>query len=126
MEPSAPASSVRVERWFALLCAFPALTVGCVYAEAILASFVLGHWPVPSQNDPKDLSTAPFHVASTVLVLLFQPAALFALAVAIRSWRVVRARSAYWLWLAVLVAGYAVVVLSARVDIGNIWYWWWD
>jgi hypothetical protein len=64
----------RIEWWFYALALLPLLALGTVYLEASLASIVLGHWPIPSLNDPKDLPTAPLHFLAGALLLVALPA----------------------------------------------------
>ena|SRR5687768_8669041 len=116
----------RIEPWFRNLCLLPMLALGCVYFETLVAALTLGHWPVPSVNDPKHLLTAPLHLVSTALVLLLHPLLLLVVAVAAQNWRVIRSNAAYWPWLSVLGLGWALIVLSGHFDPGAVWYWWWD
>jgi len=123
---SATPNDRRIETWLAVLCAVPIVTIAGVYGEATLASVVLGHWPQPSLNDPKDLPTWPLHLANTLLILAVYPAALFTLAVLARSWRALRTWSPYWPWIVTFLVGHVIVFVSARMDPGGVWYWWWD
>jgi hypothetical protein len=114
--------SIRIEPWFGLLCVFPALSTVFVYAEAALARAALGHWPIPNVNDPKDLATWPLHFVSAAFVLGAIPALVFLTAIAVKNWRVLRAPSRYWFWLAV----FAATCLSGDLVPTQIWQWWWD
>lgn len=109
-----------------VLCATPFVVTACVYLEASLAALSLGHWPTPSVNDPKDLTTWPLHLLAAAGVLLIYPAAIFTVAVAGKSWRMFRFGSPYLGWLAVFIAGHIALQLSARLDPWQVWYWWWD
>jgi hypothetical protein len=64
----------RTEWWFSVLALLPALAIASVYAEAFLAAHVLGHTPIPTVEDPKNLVTAPLH--STLLMLSVLPGAV--------------------------------------------------
>jgi len=114
------------ERWFKLLCLFPVVTAVCVYAEAVFAWAFLGHWPRPSFNDPKSLSTAPIHWLSTLFVFLAYPAAIFLIAVAVKNWRVVRVARIYWPWLIFFTVTFVALETVGHYDPGQVWYWWWD
>jgi len=116
----------KVERWFAALCLFPVLVTASVYLEAIVATMTLHHWPIPSIDDPKSLTTWPLHAVSTILILAIYPLLVILLAIALKNWRVLRVRSRYWIWMGVYVVGYAVLILSSYVDPWRVWYWWWD
>ena len=120
------ARSAQVERWFKIVCLLPLVALVSVYAEAIAAARVLGHWPIPSVNDPKDLATGPLHLISSVLVLAQLPLFVFVLTVLIKSYRTLVRPSAYWFWIAVFLGGYVITHLLGRSDPGNVWYWWWD
>lgn len=111
--------------WFRLLCALPWLAFGCVYLEALLAALTLGHWPIPSLNDPKDLQTAPLHVLSTLVLVSVYPGVLVLCVVGISGWSTLRSRSS-WSWLGFFVLGHVLLVASGYVDPGRVWYWWMD
>jgi len=115
----------RAEWWFSLLALLPALAIGCVYAEAFLASRSLGHWPTPSIEDPKNLPTAPLHVVSAILVLSVLPGAVVFAAVSVKNWRVLRKPSAYWVWVAALALSLSLYLWAGHVD-PRTWEWWWD
>ena len=118
--------TVVVETWFRNLCLVPSLVLFSVHAEALSATVALGHWPVPSVDDPKYLATAPMHLVSTALVLLLYPLSLMLVVVALKNWRVVRYQIAYSRWCAIFVLGWAGIYLSSFYDPGGVWYWWWD
>lgn len=115
----------RVEWWFCLLGLLPALAIACVYAEASLASFALGHWPIPSIEDPKGLPTAPLHFVSAMLVLSVLPGAVFFAAVSIKNWRVLQKPSVYWAWIAAFVLALALYLWLGHADL-RTWEWWGD
>jgi hypothetical protein len=103
----------------------PGLAVSSVYLEGLLASTALGHWPVPSVDDPKYLVTAPLHVVSALLLLLVVPgSAIVGLAAAV-SWRALRRPSVQWMWLAIFAASWALLGYSRRSDAAT-WAWWFD
>lgn len=112
--------------WFRLLCALPWLTLGCVYLEALLAALTLGHWPVPSLDDPKDLLTAPLHIVSTLFVLTICPGPLVLGLVVGRDWAAFRRPSRSWRWLGFFLLGYLFLAASMSIDPGRVWYWWAD
>lgn len=112
----------RTEWWFVLLALLPALATISVYTEAFLASQVLGHWPIPSLDDPKQLVTAPLHSVTAILVLLMLPAGIVLAAVSMRNWRLLRRPSRYWVWMVVFAVSLALFWLNPSTT----WEWWWD
>lgn len=116
----------RVERWFIALCVVPGAATLSVYLEASLAALSLGHWPIPSIDDPAALATFPLHFVVAAAVLLTYPAPVVTFTFALRSWRTMRQATAYQRWLSLFVAGHVALQLSARLDPGRVWYWWWD
>ncbi|HYS55880.1 MAG TPA: hypothetical protein VER58_19130 [Thermoanaerobaculia bacterium] len=119
--------SIRVERWFSAVCAMPLTTLGFVYFEAVAAAIALGHWPVPSLNDPKDLLTWPLHAFSTILLLSSFPMPILVLALVIKNWRFLRSPTTYWVRLTLFASGYALLfVVLPRLDPGHVWEWWFD
>jgi hypothetical protein len=111
--------------WFKLLCLGPLLFLLCVYLEAGLASFILGHWPVPSLEDPKDLPTASLHWFGTALFLSL-PAGVVMLA-AVMGWkgRKHEERSHHWWWLGVLAISWIAMHVVVNADM-RTWSWWFD
>ena len=116
----------RVERWFSLLASLPAIAIASVYTEAFLASRSLGHWPIPSVDDPKDLSTAAFHAMSALLILSVLPGAVFFAAVLVRNRRVLRQPSTYWVWVAFFALSLTFYFYLGDVGDPRTWDWWWD
>ena len=116
----------RTERLLASLCAIPIAIVILIYGEAIIVRLMLGHWPVPSVDDPSSLATAPLDILIALLIVAVYPSLPIIIMIAAKSWRALRSPSRYWLWFAMLVFGHVLFVVSARVDPGGIWYWWWD
>lgn len=112
--------------WFRLLYALPWLALGCVYLEALLAALTLGHWPIPSINDPKDLQIAPIHLLSTLISLSVYPGALALGIFAIRGWSTLRRSSRSWFWLGFCLLGHLLLFASCYIDPGRVWYWWMD
>lgn len=119
-------STQRVERWFALVCCFPWFVLVVFYLEAVAALASLGHWPVPSLDDPKNLPTAPLHLLSTLFVLALLPVMVLTLLAVFRSWRVDSHSRAYWRWLALSLCGFALCAVLAHLDPGRVWSWWLD
>lgn len=115
-------SRLSVEWWFVLLAVLPALATASVYGEAFVASRALGHWPIASLDDPKNLVTAPLHRVSALLVLLVLPAGIFLAAVSVKSWRVIRNHRRYWIWIGIFVLSF----ISLLIDNSKTWEWWWD
>lgn len=115
----------RTEWWFVLLAFLPALATASVYAEAFVASRALGHWPIPSVEDPKDLVTAPLHGVSTFLVLTLLPGAILFAAITLKNWRLLRNPSRYWVWIAVFGVLLFINLWLGRHD-SRTWAWWWD
>ena len=111
-----------VEKWFAITCLVPISATVFVEIEAVLARVVLGYWPVPSANDPKNLLTFPLHIISSILVLGSLPTLIFMGAIAIKNWRVLRVASGYWLWIALFMLGFATHSMLPL----SVWSWWWD
>lgn len=63
----------RVAFWIIIVTALATPTL--MHLTAFVASLVLGHWPIPSLNDPKDIpGLKPLLIPLTMLVLLFIPA----------------------------------------------------
>jgi hypothetical protein len=92
-----------------------------VWRGAVAALF-LGHWPIPSVNDPKQIATAPLHLVAQIAVLGAPASAVTLLAVCVKSWRVLRAQSAYWWWLCL----FLVSIATWSLDYRDTWTWWWD
>jgi hypothetical protein len=113
----------RTEWWFVLLALLPALATAAVYCEALLASRALGHWPIPSVDDPKDLVTAPLHQLSGILVVLVIPGAIFLAAVCVKNWRVLRHQRHYWIWIGICALS---LIYSTVTASSTTWEWWWD
>jgi hypothetical protein len=97
-----------IEPWFAILCFLPLAATVLVYIEAVLASIFLGHWPIPSANDPKDLPTWPLHSFSTQLVMAMPALVVFVGAIALKNWRAFHRPIRYWLWIGLFAAGFGV------------------
>jgi hypothetical protein len=58
----------------------PSVWLFILYVFTVLCWIELGHFPIPSLNDPKDIGFLPFHVASVVgLFLAFYSIALWLL-----------------------------------------------
>jgi hypothetical protein len=115
--------SRQVEWWLKLLCLVPMLALACIYVEAALAARFLGHWPVPSIEDPKELPTAAFHWVSTVFFLGSWPCLTIALAVFAARWTLLRRASAYWVWLGVLLVSIVAAVLASEADPVTLTWW---
>jgi hypothetical protein len=113
----------QIEWWFGVLCVIPALALVCVYGEALLASRFLGHWPVPSLEDPKALPTAPLHWVSTVLFLAVWPSVAVLAVVLAKSWAVVKRPSAYWPWLGIWVMSMIVAAALSKLDPATETWW---
>jgi hypothetical protein len=106
----------RVEWWFSVLCLVPALALVSVYGEALLASAFLGHWPVPSVEDPKALPTAPLHWVSTGLFLAVWPSVAILVVVVAKSRAILRWPSPYWTWLGIWLASMVTAAVLSIVD----------
>lgn len=115
----------RAEWWFCVLALLPVLAIASVYSEAFLASRTLGHWPIPSLEDPKGLPTWALHYVSALLVLSTLPGAILVGAISLKSWRVFRTPSIYWVWLGTFVLSFGFFFWSAQAD-ARTWEWWWD
>ncbi len=115
----------RAEWWFCALALLPVLATACMYSEAFLASRALGHWPIPSLEDPQDLPTWPLHYVSAALLLSTPPGAVFLAAISVKSWRVFRTPSIYWVWMGAFVLSLGLYVWSGHAD-PRTWEWWWD
>ena len=122
-ERVAPSRESSIEWWFVLLALLPALATAFVYVEAFLASRALGHWPIPSLDDPKDLVTAPLHRLSAILVLLVLPGGIFLAAVSVKNWRVLRTYHRYLIWLGIFVLSFICLLVT---NTSRTWEWWWD
>lgn len=82
-----------------VLALLPVLAMASVYSEASLASRTLGHWPIPSLEDPKELPTWALHYVSALLVLSTLPGAILVGAISLKRWRVFRTPSIYGVWI---------------------------
>ena len=115
----------RPEWWFLCLAGLPALSTILVYGEACIASLMLGHWPIPYVDDPKQLATAPLHFVSTLVLLAVLPGAIFLTAVSIKNWRTLRTSHVYWPWIGFLVVSLAFLLWISRTET-RTWSWWAD
>ena len=115
----------RAEWWFCMLALLPVLATACVYFEAFLASRTLGHWPIPSLEDPKHLPTWALHYVSAGLLVSTLPGALVLGAISLKSWRVFRTPSIYWVWMGIFVLSFGLFLWSGRAD-PTTWKWWGD
>jgi hypothetical protein len=106
----------RAEWWFCMLALLPVLATASVYSEAFLASRTLGHWPIPSLEDPNDLPTWALHYVSAVLVLSTLPGAILVGAISLKSWRVFRTPSIYWVWIGAFVLSFGLFLWLAQAD----------
>jgi hypothetical protein len=110
--------------WPGLVALAPAFFVAVVYLEAFLASRALGHWPIPSLEDPKGLATAPLHLVSSALFLALVPAAAALLVFVGVKWREVFTGRVL-LSVAIAVASWSLLLsVSDRDEV--TWAWWAD
>jgi hypothetical protein len=116
----------RTEWWFPPLCLFPLAALTSIYFEAFVARIVLGHWPIPSLNDPKDVASGSLHLITAVFVVSVYPAAVFTVALLLGNWRVVTSLNRSMLWSLLFLLSHVVFQVSARWDPGLVWYWWFD
>jgi hypothetical protein len=111
-----------LELLFRTLALNPIVFLGLVYGEAWAASVSLGHWPIPSVQDPKSLPTAPLHFLSQCAFLALVPAsALFVIVGARRFGELKHPR----VWLGVFLASWAVLVIAPFLDPVTA-EWWMD
>ena len=98
---------------FRFLALSPVLFLGLVYTEACAAWHVLGHWPVPSVDDPGALPTAPLHLLSGCALLALVPAAILFVQVGAGVFdRINHPRR----WLAAFLVAWTVLLLSPLLD----------
>jgi hypothetical protein len=102
------------------------LILASVYLEALAAFGALGHWPMPSADDPKFVPTAALHYLSLALLVALFPVLFLTLVLAVVKWRVVLTSRVYRNWLCISLGGFSLLWVLARLDPGKVWYWWFD
>jgi hypothetical protein len=111
------------KRWFLLVSAVPWLLIVTGYVEAVLASVVLGHWPRPSLDDPKQLATAPLHLIYQLLFIGLLPAFFWLIFMTISHRKALRAPSFYPFGWGIFLSGALILHFLTSADPGNVWYW---
>lgn len=104
----------RIKPWFSALCLVPWLAIGGVYAEACIVRVLLSRRPRPRLDDPKQLATAPHHLAFQ-LVLLFLVFVIPVVVVsAISNWRKLLSDWRYSAQLGVFAIGLLAIWMSSH------------
>ena len=102
--------------------AYPLFPVLALYGEWLLASYLLGHIPIPGQDDPKFIDGSNWlHPIVSLAILGAGPIAIFAMVTNV-NYVATRAIQRH-LWVLCLWLG--MVVLIAW-DPGRVIYWWLD
>ena len=112
----------HVEWWFKAATLLPGVTAAFVHAEAWLASLALGHWPVPSLDDPKDLATWPVHSLSWGLFLAMYPAAIVVMSTLASRWRTSASVARYRWWVGAFVASWSLFWWH-NATYSGVWEW---
>jgi hypothetical protein len=111
-----------------LTVAYPLLLAALLYGEWLLATYMLGHTPEPSVDDPKDIiGSSWMHLFTGLALLGLAPAGILAL---IMNALHVGYHRVYDLRLAARVAGLLVIWFGLfallRYDPGSVVVWWFD
>jgi hypothetical protein len=114
---------VRYVEWlFRILALGPVVFLGLVYGEAWTASVTLGHWPIPSVEDPKALPTAALHLVSQCALLALLPAAVLFVVIGANRLEVLKHPR---VWLGAFLASWTVLVVWPLLDPVTL-EWWFD
>jgi hypothetical protein len=114
---------VRYVEWlFRVLALSPAAFLALVYGEASMASVTLGHWPVPSAEDPKALVAAPLHLVSQYTFLALPLTAVLFVVIGANGFGAFKQPR---VWLAVFLASWTILVVSPLLDPVTV-EWWFD
>lgn len=117
---------VGVERWLAVLCLSPWVLLVGVYSEFVWAREMLGRFPAPSIDDPKNVLPGPLHLVDQLLWLSTFATLPFLTTVAVKNWRVVSRERRYWLAFGLFALGQVVFHVIARIDPWRTWAWFID
>ena len=118
-----PGETKRVAWWFSALCAIPWLLIVAGYMEACVVRLVLSRWPRPCLDDPKQLSTAPFHLVVQIIFLSLGCAIPLLVAFAAWNWRKVLGDWRYSIRSGAFVVGLFAIWVLVHYDPGQIWNW---
>ncbi len=114
---------MRFDEWlFRALALSPVIFLGLVYGEASIAAFALGHWPIPSAEDPKALVTAPLHLVSQCALLALPLAAVIFVFIGANRFGAFKQPR---VWLAVFLASWTILVVSPLLGPVTL-EWWFD
>ena len=111
-----------------LSIAYPLVTVAFLYGEWLLASYMLGHAPGPSVDDPKDIiGSSWMHLPTGLAVFGLMPAGILTLllnAIHVAYHHIVGARLG--VRVAALIVLWPGLFALLRWDPGSVVNWWFD
>lgn len=112
-----------VRRLYLACCSLPWVTIAALYLFAGAATYELGHWPIPSRDDPKYIDMDVFYhaVAYGAVAMVWTVPLVLVAGVVLRLKRV-PVRSG----LLMLLTGWCAVLIQLFLDPGRLFIWYMD
>lgn len=112
-----------VRRLYLACCWLPWLAIGSLYLFAGAAAYELGHWPIPSLNDPKCVDMDVFyHAVAYSAIAMVWSVPLVPVAGVVLGLKRVPVRKG----LLILLTGWCAVWIQLALDPGKLFIWYVD
>jgi len=113
----------HVRRLYLACCSLPWVTIASLYLFAGVAAFELGHWPIPSRDDPKYIDVQVFYhaVAYCAVTMVWSVPIVLAAGVVLLRKRIPVRKG-----LLILLTGWAAILVQLFLDPGRLFIWYVD